>query len=359
MKYLRKFQTHSQYEAATLDLPNVSYCVQQNEVHYNPKEYKYVDLGLPSGLLWATMNVGANSETDYGLYFQWGDTQGYTASEVGSGGKKKAFKWSDYKYSNGGSSAADMTKYNSTDKKTTLDLEDDAARVNMGGNWRMPTEAEFQELINNTTNQQVTDYNGSGINGRLLTSKTDSSKKLFFPAAGGVFYSNVNYIGTNGFYWSSSINSSDTIYSQILFFSPTGNISTGDAARYDGLSIRGVKSSNEKFTPVSQLDAYIERDQVIILMEQYINVYNNILNTEFSLVIPDHDFYYYNLKETSSSADTTFMYLVPLNEGNWFVLYSYNSGKCFIQYINDVTGEYSGETPTIDWTKDLNHYIYE
>lgn len=356
MKYLRKFENHTDYEAATLDLPNVSYCVQQNEVHYNPKEYKYVDLGLPSGLLWATMNVGANSETDYGLYFQWGDTQGYTASEVGSGEEKKAFKWSDYKYGNGGSSAADMTKYNSTDKKTTLDLKDDAARVNMGGNWRMPTEAEFQELINNTTSQQVTNYNGSGISGRLFTASNGNT--LFFPDAGVAANGMVSVRYGNNLF-SSSLYSSYVIQCWSLWFYGSNNVKLDKIDRSTGLPVRGVKSSQEKFTPVSQLDAYIERDQVIVLMEQYINVYNNILNTEFSLAISNRDFYYYNLKETSSSADTAFMYLAPLNEGNQFVLYSYNSGKCFIQYVNDVTGEYSGETPTIDWTKDLNHYIYE
>ena len=206
-------------------------------MHYNPKEYEYVDLGLPSGLLWATMNIGANSETDYGLYFAWGETTGYPDAST------KQFSWNDYKYSNnGGSTAADMTKYNSTDGKTTLDLEDDAARVNIGGNWIMPNRADFQELINNTTNEWITDYNGSGINGQLFTSKIDSSKKLFFPAAGGGFYSSVNSQGTNGFYWSSSLNSSDIIYSQSLLFL-SGNIYTGNATRFNGLPIRGVKSS--------------------------------------------------------------------------------------------------------------------
>ena len=81
MKYLKKFNTHAEYELATLDLPNVSYCVDNNDIHYNPYDpyngHAYVDLGLPSGTLWATMNVGANSETDTGLYFAWGETTGY------------------------------------------------------------------------------------------------------------------------------------------------------------------------------------------------------------------------------------------------------------------------------------------
>jgi hypothetical protein len=69
------------------------------------------------------MNIGANSVTDTGLYFQWGDTQGYTASQVGSGEGQKYFGWADYKYGNGTSSPSDMdmTKYNATDGKTVLD----------------------------------------------------------------------------------------------------------------------------------------------------------------------------------------------------------------------------------------------
>lgn len=87
----------------------------------NANGHAYVEIG---GIKWATMNIGANSVTDYGLYFQWGDIQGYTASQVGSGAGQKYFGWADYKYGNGTSSpsASGMTKYNSTDGKTVLEL---------------------------------------------------------------------------------------------------------------------------------------------------------------------------------------------------------------------------------------------
>ena len=111
--------------------------------------YDYVDLGLPSGNLWATKNIGAETPEDAGLYFQWGDTQGYTAEQVGSGEGLKAFSWADYKFSIDGSSS-NFSKYNASDNKTVLDLEDDAAHVNMGGNWRMPTFEEYKELCLNT-----------------------------------------------------------------------------------------------------------------------------------------------------------------------------------------------------------------
>ena len=107
--------------------------------------FEYVDLGLPSGTLWATMNVGASKPSDFGLYFQWGDTQGYTAAQVG---KDKQFTWNDYKFSIDGSSS-NFSKYTTTGAR--LDLEDDAAHANMGGSWHMPTPEQCQELIDNTT----------------------------------------------------------------------------------------------------------------------------------------------------------------------------------------------------------------
>ena len=211
--YLKKFETQAAYEAAesSLILPNVSLTVDNNTVHYNPSTpvpptptHDYVEIG---GLKWATMNVGANSITDYGLYFQLGDTSGYTASEVGSGEGQKYFGWADYKYGNGTSypDAADMTKYNATDGKTVLEAVDDAAVANWGGSWRMPTTAEFQALGNAVNTAWTADYQGSGVSGLVLTDKTDSSKVLFFPAAGFCRNGSVGSVGSYGYYWSSSL----------------------------------------------------------------------------------------------------------------------------------------------------------
>lgn len=162
--------------------------------------YEYVDLGLPSGALWATMNVGAEKETDYGLYFQWGDTQGYTSEQIGRGEGQKLFSWDDYKWTEDGGST--MSKYNVTDGKTVLDLEDDAARVNWGGNWKIPTKEQLQELIDNTNNEQTTVNN---VNGCKFTSKTDSSKYIFIPAAGSVLNGSRYGVGNSGIIWSSSL----------------------------------------------------------------------------------------------------------------------------------------------------------
>jgi len=208
MKYLKLFNDHAEYEVAKngLILPNVSNCVNtQNEVHYNPYDpyagHEYVEIG---GLKWATMNIGASQPSDYGLYFQWGDTQGYTAEQVGSGEGQKYFGWEDYKYGNGTSSpgATGMTKYNSTDGLTTLEAVDDAAVANWGGSWRMPTTDEFQALgaAVNTAWTQV-----NNVYGMLCTDKEDSSKTLFFPAAGSCLNGSVRFVGNDGGYWSSSL----------------------------------------------------------------------------------------------------------------------------------------------------------
>jgi len=234
MKYLKKFENHTQYEGVrqNLILPNISLCAQENEVHYNPDPYKghaYVDLGLPSGTKWATMNVGATSETDYGLYFAWGETEGYANAST------KAFSWSDYKWTEDKGST--MSKYNATDGKTVLDLEDDAARANWGGNWHMPTEAQFQELLN-TNNCTKTWTTVNGVYGYLFTSVSNGNT-LFIPAAGNAINGSVTHVGKDGSVWSSSLSYSSVKNGRYLYF-----VSDEDfvdlSLRYYGYSVRGV-----------------------------------------------------------------------------------------------------------------------
>ena len=248
MKYLKEFATTAQYEAYTADTanfitPNVSICNDNpTVVHYNPYDpyngYEYVDLGL--SVKWAKCNVGAESETDYGLYFQWGDTSGYTADEVGSGSGKKAFDLTDYKYwtADTGSGSSGFIKYNSTDGKTVLDPSDDAATVNMGGNWRMPTESEFNELINNT-NYEWTTVNG--VYGVMFTSKKSgfTDKYVFFPAAGICYGGTHNNAGSYGIVWSSSLNALDVNAGRRLHFH-NGNRDMDSSVRSRGVSVRGV-----------------------------------------------------------------------------------------------------------------------
>ena len=187
MKYIKKFDTHAEYEAAQsgLILPNVSFCVDTpNEVHYNPyveptTTYEAIDLGLPSGTLWANMNVGATSETDYGNYYEYG--KGADDYTVTSG-------QSDY--------------YSGTENP--LAASADTAAIVMGGQWHMPTQAQFNEL---TANTDYTWTTIDGVNGGKFASKTDNTKFVFFPAAGSWKNSSNSSNGNegrNGRYWSST-----------------------------------------------------------------------------------------------------------------------------------------------------------
>ena len=247
-KYLKEFDTHQQYIAYTADTsnfitPNVSYCIDTpNEVHYNPyvdpyAGHEYVEIG---GLKWATMNVGATSITDTGLYFQWGDTQGYTADQCGSGEGQKYFGWADYKYCSGaGTSSSAITKYNDTDGKTVLEASDDAAQVNWGGSWRMPTTDEFVALGTAVSTAYTNDYQGSGVAGLICTDKTDNSKVLFFPDTAYCYKGSV-YYWTRGYYWSSSfyVISPQKAYQVDTYNKKVGWKSNGE--RVGGATVRPV-----------------------------------------------------------------------------------------------------------------------
>ena len=243
MKYLKEFKTENDYLAYRDDKsnylkPNVSLCEGNSTVYYNyppkPKAngHDYVDLGLPNGTLWATMNVGASKPSDYGLYFQWGDTHGYTKEQVG---KDKQFTWNDYKFSIDGSSS-NFSKYNKTDNKNVLDLEDDAAHVNMGGDWHMPTPTQISELLSNTTNTWIT--SDDGVNGRLFTSK-NNGKSIFVPAAGFAWDGSLVLSGSRGNVWSSMLNTSYVYSGQYLFF-VSGNAYLYYDYRGCGFAVRGV-----------------------------------------------------------------------------------------------------------------------
>jgi len=214
-----------------------------------------VDLGLPSGTKWANMNVGAEAVTDYGTYFAWGETIGYTVSGItataaANNQKTTAHSWDYYWW---GSSQTTLTKYvpeakatsnglnGFYDNKTQLELANDAARVNWGGNWRMPTKAECQELLNNTTRSAwQTNYNGvSGCNGYVFTSKTDVTKSIFLPAAGSRFSTSVSGQGSYGVYWSSSLYEVNPRYAWYLYFSSSDADVYGND-RCDGYSVRAV-----------------------------------------------------------------------------------------------------------------------
>jgi hypothetical protein len=247
--YLKKFETMSQYNAYTADttnfiLPNVSLTVDNNTVHYNPStpptpSHDFVEIG---GIKWATMNVGANSVTDTGLYFQWGDTQGYTAAQVGDGEGLKYFSENDYIY---GDDDGSYTKYNEGDSLITLESTDDAVKAAWGGNWRMPTVSEFIALGEAVTSAWTADYQGSGVAGMICTDKTDSSKVLFFPACGHANYGSVYSVGNSGGCWSSSLSADYGDSSACGLFFYNGDVDWGDYGSRDyGSPVRGVLAEN-------------------------------------------------------------------------------------------------------------------
>ena len=196
--------------------------------------YEYVDLGLKSGTLWAKCNIGATSETDYGVYFQWGEASGVSGSLVGKYSDEN-YSWASYKHCNG--SYNTLTKYNTVDNIITLDLEDDAARAIMGDEWRMPTKDECQELIDETTNEwtQV-----NGVNGYKFTSNTDESKYIFIPAEGNCGGGPAVNVGYYGHIWSSSLYTSNPNYAWELGFG-SSNCLMSSNNRHFGLSVRGVR----------------------------------------------------------------------------------------------------------------------
>lgn len=183
-----------------------------------PLQARPIDMGLPSGLLWASCNVGAEKPSDPGLYFSWGNVEGH---DLGEG-----YDFSQAVYDS--TPAADIA--------TDLSLEQDAARVNLGTPWRMPTDAELKELYDNCTVVWTT---MDGVNGRLFTSNLNG-KKVFFPAAG--YYSGTRLDGNklNGYYWSSTY-ISDTNAQVMAFNNSSVSPQLSNERRY-GFSVRAVVS---------------------------------------------------------------------------------------------------------------------
>ena len=202
--------------------------------------HEWVDLGLPSGTKWATCNVGASTPEEYGNYYAWGETE-----------TKSTYSWSTYFDTTDGGST--FTKY-TTDGKTVLDLEDDAARANWGGAWRMPTDEEWQELIEHCSWSWVSKlwYEVEGYNGYGYEVEGPNGNTIFLPAAGnrgdGVIdcgedqhYTDddLGIAEVNGNYWSSSLDTERGAGS--VYFSAGSAVYFGhDYRHYRGQSVRPV-----------------------------------------------------------------------------------------------------------------------
>lgn len=186
--------------------------------------HRYVDLGLPSGTKWATCNVGSNLPEEYGDYFAWGETM-----------TKETYNLDTYNLCDG--SFNSQTKYCKLDNKIVLELIDDAANVNWGGNWRIPTKEELDELHT----QCIWKWECiNGINGYTITGPNDNS--IFMPAAGFCIGSDSLAIGTDGGYWSSSLESNEYDNAHSLYFNLKDVYSNYTGLRFFGQSIRPVLS---------------------------------------------------------------------------------------------------------------------
>ena len=225
-------------EQATPDMPGTP-----------PEGVEAVDLELPSGTLWANMNIGATEVMDFGYYFAWGDITGYGGS-ISDG---HCFDWANYRFvRTGEDSENDINKYQVDDNHyngcwynnkqkfigdgdTELDAEDDAATACWGSDWRMPTQEDMVELIENT-NSYFTKNNGVGY--RVFVSKKNG-KSITLPACGFRYGNNIREMHELGDYWTSTLVPNNTIDAYRLNFT-TSRLTVNFNSRCMGFSVRAV-----------------------------------------------------------------------------------------------------------------------
>lgn len=177
-----------------------------------------IDLGLPSGLKWADRNVGAKSPEDPGLFFSWGNVEGVEIGKVCDFSEEAYAKTKGYKL------------------KGDIDAKHDAARVNMGEEWRTPSDDEFQELYDNCTWEWTSE---NGYYGIRFTLKINGNS-IFLPASGYGGGASWNHRGSNGLYWSSSFFSAR--YARNLSFYSGGVYPQYSDSRCNGFAVRAVQN---------------------------------------------------------------------------------------------------------------------
>ena len=228
---VKSFESNGLNMTSLTDMTNTM--IQQPQIQLKTVP-EYIDLGL--SVLWATRNIGAKNPWEYGDFFAWGETE-----------PKDNYSWDNYELCKDGDDEK-LTKYcysffsgynEYTDTLTKLQSSDDAASVILGDGWRMPTIDEFKELVNNCKTGSVTNYRGTGVNGYKIIGK--NGNHIFLPAAGRNI-GTLEDVGSDGYYWSSSLYTDvlPCYAHRILLFA--GIIKTGHDERYYGLSVRAVRN---------------------------------------------------------------------------------------------------------------------
>jgi hypothetical protein len=253
MKYLNLYSDQASAVGQTVSTPNVCVIDGMDKTLFIPKSagnsvkiiedddfinytdpIEFVDLGLSSGTLWMKCNIGAEKETGYGLFFQWGDTVGYDESTAAAHST-----WSTCP-GNGGASSYDesaLSNWNTVNlTNDILNTSVDAAYVHTNGKAKMPTLTQCQELVSGTNSEWTTI---DGVAGRKFTNKTDSSKYIFIPAAGYFNNGSRRYEGSGGYVWSSSLYG---IFSALYLYFSYSYVTTLSSYRYYAFSVRGVKN---------------------------------------------------------------------------------------------------------------------
>ena len=238
----KKVQANGTYKLlwdAKADLGQVSY--DNMVMRVTVIDHDMVQL-WEGGPYWATTNIGAENPEDYGYYFWWGDTVGYT--NTGSGwisvkdGTSISFTSSGTASSTYGKSNSALQSAGYIDSTGNLVPAHDAAHVHWGGDWRMPTDAEMSALISNCTTKWITT---NGVSGRLVTGKgAYEDRSIFLPAAGDGGGSSLGYTGSYGYYWSSTPYSGYSGRAWYLYFH-SGDFYGNNNYRYSGQSVRPVR----------------------------------------------------------------------------------------------------------------------
>lgn len=230
-KQMRVVKTDNSIETYKIDnIDKVeSYEVQNEEIN----SHQYVDLGL--SVLWATCNIGATNPWDFGTYFAWGETK-----------EKNDYSWETYEYCDEDEKKLTKyctdKKYGIVDNKVSLDKEDDAAIVNWGDEWRMPTQDELAELYKNCTRTFTYNYRNTGVAGFIFQSKIEgyTDKHIFMPSAGFKEGLKLTNDGPNAGWWASDLYPTFKTSTAIILFYYRLNTGMAGELRCNGWPIRPV-----------------------------------------------------------------------------------------------------------------------